>query len=78
MSLPTPPSTVFAIGSIIEDCNAKMKIKKFCPSRFGHCYQVELLHWNLEPPDNIKVHLEMDNFWILVTADSIHKIKVYE
>ena len=78
MSLPTPPSIVFPIGTIIEDCNAKMKIKKFYPSRFGHSYQVELLHWNLYPPESVRVHLDMDNFWILVTKETIDKIKVYE
>ena len=71
------PSTIFPIGTIIEDCNAVMKSKRFIQSHSGHSYQVEVLKWNLEPPDEIKDLMDFENFWVLVTAESILKIKVH-
>lgn len=72
------PSTIYEIGSVIEDCNAIMKIKRFLQSHSGHSYQVDVLQWKVEPPDNVKSHLDMKNFWILVTAESISKIKLHQ
>lgn len=68
------PSFQYPIGSVIEDCNAVMKIKKFKQTHSGHAYQVDVLKWNLEPSDDIKKCLDMENFWVLVTAESVKNI----
>lgn len=72
------PSTIYEIGSVIEDCNAIMKITKFNAGHSGHSYQVDVLQWKVEPPDNIRPLLDMKNFWILVTAQSFPKIKLHQ
>ena len=72
------PSVKYPIGTILEDPNAVMKILQFKENHSGHGYKVEVLKWKLEPPDEVKKHLDMNNFWILVNADSIPNIKVIE
>lgn len=72
----TPPSTIFPIGTIIEDPNGRMKILEFKKCRTGHAYKVEVLQWFLPPPDNVQI--DINNFWILVLAEHLSKIKVIE
>ena len=72
------PSIVYPIGTIIEDPNAIMKIERFLENHSGHGYKVEVLQWKLEPPDEVKKHLDMKNFWILVNAESVPNIQVLQ
>lgn len=74
----TEPSYKFPIGSIIEDPNARMKILEFKKCRTGHIYKVEVLEWFLPPPDAVSVEMDINNFWILVLAEHISKIKVIQ
>lgn len=71
----TFPSKIFAIGSVIEDQNAIMKILHFAPCRSGHSYKVEVLQWKIQPPDGIKEHIDEKAMWIFVSADSIKNIQ---
>lgn len=73
----TFPSTIFEIGSVIEDQNAIMKILHFAPCRSGHSYKVEVLQWKIQPPDNIKEHLNEKAMWIFVSADSVRNITIH-
>jgi hypothetical protein len=72
------PTTIFQPGTVIEDCNAVMKINKFYQGHSGHSYQVEVLKWNLQPPEDILSQIDPKSLWILVTAESISKIKVIQ
>jgi hypothetical protein len=72
------PSFVFPNGTILEDPNAVMKILQFKENHSGHGYKVEVLKWKLEPPDEVKKYLDMNNFWILVNAESIPNIQVLQ
>lgn len=72
------PSVIFENGSVIEDVNGVFKILRRYRSHSGDSYQVEVIRWNLEPPESVKVHMDLKNFWILVTASAISKIKVHQ
>jgi len=72
------PSIKFPVGTIIDDPNAIMKTERFLENHSGYGYKVEVLKWKLEPPDEVKKHLDMKNFWILVNAESIPNIKVLQ
>lgn len=72
------PSIQYPIGTTIEDSNAIMKILQFKKCRTGHAYKVDVLKWKVEPSDEVKKHLDMNNFWILVIDRSIPNIKVIE
>lgn len=72
------PSVIFEIGSVIEDVNGIFKILKRYRSHSGDSYKVEVIKWHLEPPEGVKQEMDLDNFWILVTASAIPKIKVLQ
>lgn len=78
ISVGKEPSIQYPIGTIIEDPNAVMKLLQFKKCRTGHAYKAEVLKWKIEPSDEVKKHLDMNNFWILVIDRSIENIKVIE
>jgi hypothetical protein len=71
----TFPSTIFPIGTVIEDQTAIMKIHSFALCRSGHSYKVEVLKWKIEPPTSLKEQLNEKSMWIFVSADSMANIK---
>lgn len=72
------PDIQFPIGTILEDEKMIMKILDFREVQLAHSYKVEVLKWKVEPPDYVKPYVDMKTPWIIVSAESIPKMKVLQ
>lgn len=73
-----PPTIKYPLGSVIEDQNARMKLLKRQEKSDGDLYQVEIIHWNKQPPQEVLKLIDLTNFWILVNDRSTEKIRLIQ
>lgn len=72
------PSIKFPIGAVLEDEKMIMKVLEFREVQLAHSYKVEVLKWKVEPPDYVRPYVNMKTPWIIVSAESIPKMKVLQ
>ena len=74
----TKPSFQYPIGTILEDEKMIMKLLEFKEVKLAHSYKVEVLKWKVEPPEYVKPYLDMKTPWVIISAESIPKMKVLQ